>query len=350
MPPSNGTITYAISGVDISMGDICSGLAYESAKRTFDTRKGKIGYPKNLDGGFSSLLDMGNFYIAFNSDGIGSKVQVAQAMNQHHTLGYDLVAMVTDDAVCVGAEPVALVNTLDMERVDDNIVKKLMSGLEKAAIEAKVAVVGGEIAEMRDHVKGYIWSASLIGVVRKERVIDGSSIKFGDKLVALLTDNFRSNGFSLVRRILEGAHGPWWHRVKYDNNSTWGEKILAPSQIYSQFIMKLIGGFKNSPLVNINGIAHITGGGLKHNIRRILPEGLDVKVSNLPPPPPVISKVKELGKISNQEAYKVWNMGIGMVLFTKESDRVLDLAREHNINSQIIGEVVKKADTCGKSK
>lgn len=335
-------ISYASAGVDVKLGDICSGIAYEFAKRTFDSRKGRIGQPRNIEGGFSSLIDMGEFLLSFNSDGIGTKIQVAQAMNQHHTLGYDLVAMVADDAVCVGAEPVAMVNTLDMERVDENIVKKLMSGLEKAAVEAKVAVVGGEIAEMRDQAKGYIWSASLIGTVKKDKVIDGSAIAEGDKLVALLTDNFRSNGFSLVRKVLEGAYGPWWHRVKYDEKTTWGEKILAPSKIYAPFITELTGGFKEQPLIEIHGIAHITGGGLKHNVRRILPNGLDVKISNLPPPPPVIAKVKELGKITNQEAYKVWNMGIGMVLITPSPERLLELAAAQHIPAQIFGSVVKK--------
>jgi phosphoribosylformylglycinamidine cyclo-ligase len=334
-PPSR----YKESGVDIQKGDAASAIAYAFAKKTFSNRKGRIGEPRNLEMGFSGLLDMGDFYLAFNSDGIGSKTKVAQATNIHHTLGYDLVAMVADDCVCVGAEPVALVNTLDMEKVEPSIVEKLMEGLEKAAAEAGIAVVGGEIAELRDQVRGYQWSASLMGVVEKEKVIDGSKIKTGDALVALLTDNFRSNGFSLVRHVLEGSLGPWWHKDKYDEKTTWGEKILAPSKIFSPFVLRLIGRYGESPRVEVHGIAHITGGGLKHNMERILPEGKHLNVFHLPPVPEVMVKVKEMGKISKQEAYQVWNMGIAMVLFSPEPQTILKMAEENGISAQVIGRV-----------
>lgn len=330
---------YKNAGVNVSKGDEASGIAYAFAKKTFPNRAGKIGEPFNLEMGFSGLLSMGQFYLAFNSDGIGSKTRVAQASNIHHTLGYDLVAMVADDCVCVGAEPVALVNTLDVETVDPAIVKKLMEGLSEAAKIAGIAVAGGEIAELRDQVQGYQWSASLIGVVKKEKIIDGSRIRAGDSLVGLLTDNFRSNGFTLVRHVLEGSLGDWWHRDKYDAKTTWGEKILAPSRIFAPFILKLIGRFEERANVEVHGIAHITGGGLKHNMERILPKGRDLNVHNLPPVPPVMARVKEMGKISKQEAYRVWNMGIGMVVMTPEPDKVIQLAAKEGIPAQVIGEV-----------
>lgn len=333
------TKTYKDAGVNIQKGDQASGIAYEFAKRTFANRSGKIGEPLNIEMGFSGLVNMGPFYLAFNTDGIGSKTQVAQASNIHSTLGYDLVAMVADDCVCVGAEPVAMVNTLDMEKIDPGTVKPLMEGLERAAGAAGISVVGGEIAELRDQVRGYQWNASLIGVVKKEKLINGSRIKQGDQLVGLLTDNFRSNGFTLVRKVLEGSLGPWWHRDKYDGKTSWGAKILAPSRIFAPFILKLIGKFNEKPKTDIRGIAHITGGGLKHNMERILPPGRSLNVHNLPPIPEVMARVKEMGKISKQEAYQVWNMGIAMVLFTPTPDKVLAMAKEEGIPAQIIGEV-----------
>jgi len=332
---------YASAGVDIQKGDKASSIAYRYAKETFANRKGKIGEPVNLEMGFSGLLDMGPFYLAFNSDGVGSKTKVAQSLNLHETLGYDLVAMVADDCVCVGAEPVSLVNTLDMEQVDPVVVDSLMKGLKAAASEAGVAVAGGEIAELRDQVKGYQWGASLIGVVKKDRVIDGSKIQAGDRIIGLLTDNFRSNGFTLIRRILESSLGPWWHRDKYDEKMTWGEKVLAPSKIFTPFIMKLIGRFDGTPTAKIHGIAHITGGGLKHNMERILPKGLETNVRNLPPIPEVMARVKEMGKISKQEAYQVWNMGIAMALYTPEPENILQMAKREGINAVEIGVVEK---------
>lgn len=334
--------TYKDSGVDIKTGDRCSEIAYGVAKKTFQAREGKFAFPVNVEMGFSSLLDMGAFYLTFNCDGIGSKVKVAQAMGLHNTLGFDLVAMVADDCICLGAEPVAMVNTLDMEKVDPLVVEQLMGGLEKAATQAGVAVVGGEIAELRELVRGYHWSASIVGIVKKERLIAGREITAGDTLVALLTDNFRSNGFTLVRKVLEGALGPWWHRVKYDETTTWGEKILSPSTIYTPLVLHLIGRFDGAPKAKIHGIAHITGGGLRHNLQRILPPGLDIRVATLPTPPEVIARVRELGKISKQEAYQVWNMGIGMVLVTPEPERVLSVAQEQGIKAQIFGEVCRQ--------
>lgn len=198
---------------------------------------------------------------------------------------------------------------------------------------------GGEIAELRDQVHGYHWSAAMIGVVNPEKIIDGRKISEGDSLVALLTDNFRSNGFSLVRKVLEGSLGPWWHKNKYDDKTTWGEKILAPSKIFAPFILKLIGKNHESAKVEIHGISHITGGGLKHNMERILPQGRSITVHNLPSVPEVMAKVKEMGQISKQEAYQVWNMGIAVVLFTPEPKKVLEMAGQEGIHTQVIGVV-----------
>lgn len=337
LEPASGA--YKDSGVDIGKGDRASQIAYAFAKKTFPNRKGKLGEPRNIEMGFSGLLDMGAFYLAFNSDGIGSKTKVAQDTDIHHTLGFDLVAMVADDCVCVGAEPVAMVNTLDMEKVEPTIVGKLMEGLEKAAAQAGVVVAGGEIAELRDQIHGYHWGASLIGIVNKDKVIDGSRVSAGDSLVGLLTDNFRSNGFTLVRRVLEGSLGSWWHKDKYNDTLTWGEKILAPSKILAPFVLKLIGRYNEQPTVEIHGIAHITGGGLKHNMERVLPPGRSIRAHHLPPVPEVMARVKEMGKISKQEAYRVWNMGIGMVLFTPEPDKVLAAAEREGIQAQVIGKV-----------
>jgi phosphoribosylformylglycinamidine cyclo-ligase len=333
------SLNYRTSGVDIKKGDLASQIAFGFAKRTFKNREGRVGQPFQLEMGFSGLLDMGPFFLAFNSDGIGSKTKVAIDTGIHHTLGYDLVAMVSDDCVCVGAEPVAMVDTLDMEKVDPPIVEKLMEGLEKAADAAGVVVAGGEIAELRDQINGYHWSAALIGVVNSEKVIDGRKITQGDSLVGLLTNNFRSNGFTLVRKVLEGSLGPWWHKDKYDEKTSWGEKILEPSQIFSPFILNVIGRNQAPAKVEIHGISHITGGGLKHNLERILPEGRSLNVHNLPPVPEVMARVKEMGKISKQEAYQVWNMGIAMVLFTPEPEKLIKEAEQAGIQAQVIGDV-----------
>ncbi|MBI2264009.1 MAG: phosphoribosylformylglycinamidine cyclo-ligase [Armatimonadetes bacterium] len=320
--PSASDVRYR---VDIEGGDAASRIAYAQ--------------PLVLDGGFSGLVDVGPFLLASNSDGIGSKVLVAQALDKHDTLGYDLVAMVADDCVCVGAEPLFLTDTLDVERVNQKVATYLMSGLHDACLAAGVALVGGEIAELPDQVKGYTWNAALVGIVSRDRVLGRDRVLRGDALVGLLVSNFRSNGFTLVRSILEKELGPGWPQVPYNEKKTWGEEVLTPSDIFAPFVLDMVGRFQAPPEVAVHGIAHITGGGLSANVSRVLPEGLSPVFTNLPPPPRMMEDVKKMGGISDEEAYKVWNMGIGMVVITPSPCGVLKMAEERDIPAQVIGEV-----------
>ncbi|MBI2252185.1 MAG: phosphoribosylformylglycinamidine cyclo-ligase [Armatimonadetes bacterium] len=335
-PPNLSGITYKDSGINLDLGELCSKIAYAYAKKTFKNRN-KIGKAVNLEGGFSGLIDFGDFYLCFNSDGIGSKVLIGKLLNQYYTLGYDLVSMVADDAVTLGAEPVSLVNTLDLEKVDPIVVESLMHGLEKAARWSKIIVSGGEIAELPSIIHGLSWSASLIGILEKNKLIDGSKIKAGDQVVALLTDNLRSNGFSLARKILFDYYGKHWYKIEYGEGISWGEKLLEPSFIFTPFILKLIGKFKEKSKIKINGIAHITGGGVYNNLERIIPKNLKVNYQKLPSAPLVFKRIQDLGKIPDKEAYRVWNMGIGMVLVSPEVNKIIKLASQNKIKAQIIG-------------
>ena len=208
--------------------------------------QGPHGRAHDIKGGFSGLLDIGAFCMTFNSDGVGTKALVAHRMGRYETLGYNLVAMVADDACCLGAEPTSMVNTLDIERVDSKVVDELMTGLESAARVAGCAVVGGEIADPGPGLAGLSWSASLIGIVKRERVLDGTAVKTGHHLVGLLTDNWRANGFSLVRRILENRFGADWHKQTYDSLRTWGDVALEPSLIFTPLVSALTGGFEQA--------------------------------------------------------------------------------------------------------
>lgn len=333
-------ITYKQSGVDIETGDICSKAAYSLAKKTFKNRENYFGKASDLPGGFSGLIDMGDFYLAFNCDGVGSKIEVAEVMNKYDTLGFDLVAMVADDAVSIGAEPISLVNTIDIEKTDKKIIEELMKGLVKAAEKTDIIVSGGEIAEMPSKVKGALWSASLIGAVKKEKLLGKHKVRQGNKIVGLLTDNLRSNGFSLARKIMSQYFGAGWHNKMFSGEKTWGDALLAPSDIFSPFILKLIGRFNEKPKINVNAIAHITGGGIYNNVKRVIPENLKADFDNLPEVPEIFKKLIELGNVSQDEAYRVWNMGIGMAIITDDADDVINTARKNNIPAQVIGEII----------
>ncbi|NIA01921.1 MAG: phosphoribosylformylglycinamidine cyclo-ligase, partial [Nitrospirae bacterium] len=183
--------TYEEAGVNIDIGGKCSTIAYSAAKKTFAGRKGMIGEPLVDEGGFSGALDMGDYYLVQNDDGVGTKIKVAEMIGKYDTMAYDLIAMVADDAVCVGAETISITNTLDVNKIDETKVSGLMAGLEKAALEHKIVIPGGEIAELGDALNGYVWNATAVGIVEKGKMITGENISAGDKIIGLRSAGFR---------------------------------------------------------------------------------------------------------------------------------------------------------------
>lgn len=329
---------YRSAGVDMDVGDRASALAFAHARNTFAFRDGLCGAPVRLDGVFTGLIDVGPFYMAMNSDGVGSKSIVARAVGDLSTLGHDLVAMVADDCVCAGAEPVALVNTLDTECVSADDVDALMRGLEDACRIARVSCVGGEIAELRDQTRDFSWSAALVGMLAKDRVLGPHRVREGHHVVGLLTDNFRSNGFTLLRRVLEQRFGPDWPAAPF-HERTWGQVALAPCHLFTPLIVAMTGGFAGTPRADVSAVAHITGGGLEHNVGRVMPAGLGVAWGDLPEPPPSMLWLVEHGLVAESEARRVWNMGIGMVVVTASPQAVCDMAREHGVGAAVLGTV-----------
>ena len=330
--------TYKDAGVDIDLGDECSAIAYKAAKGTFSGRKGMIGEPVLMEGGFTGAMDFGDYYLVQNDDGIGTKMIIAKQVGRYSTMGYDLLAMVVDDAICAGAEVVSISNTIDIDKVDKPAIREMMEGLMKACIEQKVVIPGGEIAELGSMVKGIIWNATAVGIVEKKKMITGEKIKAGDPIIGFREKGFRSNGFTLIRYILDNNLGKDWHKTNFGNGKTWGEMVLTPTKIYHAAVLEMIGRYKQKPQVEIKGIAHITGGGLPGNVVRILENNnLGAKIDILPEVPDVIRKVKEIGKISDEEAFKSWNMGIGMVVVSDEFEKIKEIAQKHDIEAVIIG-------------
>ncbi len=332
--------TYEESGVNIDLGDKCSAIAYQAAKNTFVSRKGMIGEPVIDEGGFAGALDMGDYYLIQNDDGIGTKMVIAEKTGILNTMGYDLVAMVADDAICVGAETISITNTLDVDKVDEQKVSALMSGLEKAAKEQKIVIPGGEIAELGSMVNGYIWNATAVGIVEKSKIITGENIAVGDKIIGLKSAGLRSNGFSLVRHILQSQFGDNWYRSPFSEQQTWGEATLTPSKIYSNAVLEMHGRYKQPAQVELKGVVHVTGGGIKGNLQRVLKKKqLGATLNNLFEPHEVMKKLIQLGDVPPEEAYKTWNMGVGMILISNDSEKIFEICQRHQIEAQIIGEV-----------
>lgn len=343
--------TYKKSGVDVTKGDRASELAYAAAKRTFSSRKNRFGKPVILEGGFTGLIDMGDFYLVQNDDGIGSKTLVAEALKTYDTLGYDLVAMVADDAICVGAEVISISNTIDTPRVDPDQIASMMSGLEKACREQSIIIPGGEIGELPHQTSAMIWNATAVGVLEKKKFINAKNIYPGDTIIGLTNKGFRSNGLTLVRHILEKALGKAWPKKPYTTKShatkshgkkiTWGQAVLTPAQIYHAALLNILGRYKQPRRANIKGIAHMTGGGIAANISRILkPSNVGAQLDLLPDPDPMMTKLQALGNVTDRAAYETWNMGLGMALITDEPTKLLKLLRAQRLTACIIGHVI----------
>ncbi|MBI2445584.1 hypothetical protein HYV43_04310 [Candidatus Micrarchaeota archaeon] len=339
---------YQKAGVNVKAGDAASDAFYKASKTTWQFRKGAGRVQSTFDD-FSALrfIDVSNLkdtVMGHNLDGVGTKSEIAERLKKFDTLGFDLLAMVCDDAVIRGAEPVAVGDVLDVSRIDPKPMAQLAHGLERAAKMANVSVINGEIAELGKKVGGFgafrlNWAASCIWLARKDRLLDGSKVKPGQSIIALKEDGFRSNGLTLARRILEHQGGGEWH-VKYKRLA---EQLLHPSKIYTRFASSLFGGYDGEAVASVSTMAHITGGGIYGKLGRALrPSGLGADLIDLYPPCKAMTTLMEMGPVNEDEAYKTWNMGNGMLIVTSEPDKVLAQAKKMNLEAKVAGAVTDK--------
>lgn len=348
-----------IQDVNIGLGDDISKMLYQASKATHPNRPDLLSeFHESFSG--ARAMNMGQFpdpqnlYFNLGFDGVGTKVEIAERNQDHSTVAYDLFAMVCDDAVVRGAEPVAIGSILDVRQLNDSpetrkAIGELAKGYIGAAEAAGVVVVNGEVAELGDRVGGhgpfnYNWGASVLWIAHRQRLLTGHSISPGDSLVGLAEEGFRSNGITDVRKAMLEKYGPDWHLVV---DKSLGEKALGqlvghPSRIYSRFVSGLTGGFDitKDPKAKITGVAHITGGGQPSKLGRMLePSGLGAVIDNPIDPPEIMRVVQEIRGFSDEQAYGKWHMGSGMVIATPEPDKVLREAEEYGIMARRIGEV-----------
>ena len=266
--------------------------------------------------------------------------------NKHDTIGIDLVAMCVNDIIVLGAEPLFLLDYLASSRIVPKVMHEVLDGIVDGCRQAGCALLGGETPEMPGfyHEDEYDIAGFVVGVVEKDRIIDGKTIKPGDVVIGLSSSGIHSNGFSLVRKVFfETAKMKVNHKLsKYGLSTTVGEELLRPTRIYVQPILKILHKHKTKNI--IKGMAHITGGALLENIPRILPEGCAVRLESAQwHVPEIFHIMQELGNIKDEEMFHVFNMGIGMVLIVSKSnvDTVLKDLKHAQEPGVIIGEVVK---------
>lgn len=321
---------YRDSGVDIEQGDKSSQSAASYARKTFVARAGKIGEPVNLPNGFAGVMDFRTHYMVQCCDTVGTKIDLALKNDFLEDLGKDLLAMVVDDAVCLGAEAVSITNTFETEKIIPEQINQMMKGLSRICLEQGVVIAGGEIAEVGDKISGTSWGADAMGIVEKDKIIDGTKIQKGDAVITLQEKGFRCNGFSLIRHILKEAGL---------TKSDLARRCLRGSEVYQAGLLHLLGGFEEERKIALHGVAHITGGGISGNISRILPKGMGVDLSALFHPSDEMKELAERSGISSKEFYEVWNGGNGMLLIVapEEKDRALALLSETTLTAQECG-------------
>jgi phosphoribosylformylglycinamidine cyclo-ligase len=315
--------TYRDAGVDLRRAEDLTRYIRERVEGLF---------PKRLVtgfGGFASGVDLRGYKnpVLFTSaDGVGTKLKIAQALGVHRTVGIDLVAMNVNDVITTGADPLLFLDYIATGRIELKVLKEVVEGILEGCKEAEVVLAGGETAEMPGFYPEGVYDLAgfCVGVCEREEVIEGSGIKPGDVLVGLRSSGFHSNGFSLIRKVLNDRGVKLTERVPF-GDLTVGEELLKPTRIYVRQVREL------KKHVRIKGIAHITGGGIPGNLVRILPENVRAVVERASiPENPVFGWIQDLGNIPEEEMFRTFNMGVGMILVLTEEDarRAVDLIGE----------------------
>lgn len=330
---------YRDSGVDIENGYLAVKKIKSLTKKT-----NNLGVINDI-GAFGGMFDLSRYHVkepilVSGTDGVGTKLLIAQKANKHDTIGIDLVAMCVNDIITVLAKPLFFLDYIALGILNPDLVEKIVQGITLGCIEAGCALIGGETAEMpdmysKDH---YDLAGYVTGVVEKSEIITVDNVLEGDSLIGIKSSGLHSNGFSLVRKILFKDNNISLDDYIPQLDSVLKDVLLAPTRIYVKAIETL------SKNVKVHGISHITGGGFIENIPRMLPENLGAEIhENSYPSQPIFKYLEDLGKIPHQEMFNVFNMGIGMVIAIndKNVDKSIECLKKEGYDAYKIGKVVK---------
>jgi phosphoribosylformylglycinamidine cyclo-ligase len=336
------SITYADAGVDIDRANALVSAIGRITKST--SRPGVMSEIGGFAGLFSIarvIADMTHPVLVSSTDGVGTKLKIAFRMDKHDTVGIDLVAMCVNDILVQGAKPLFMLDYLAVGRLDTARVEAVLTGIAEGCRQAKCALIGGETAEMPGiyQPEEYDLAGFVVGIVDNDRIIDGTAIRVGHRLVGIASSGLHSNGFSLVRKIC-------FERLKLQVDSyvpelgkSLGEELLTPTRIYTDLVQTLL---KDLP---VHGLAHITGGGITDNIVRIIPQAFRVTIRrNSWPVPPIFGFLQEAGNVTEHEMLRTFNNGIGMIAVVPESaaDEVIERLAAQNEKAFLIGEITER--------
>ncbi|MCP1252038.1 MULTISPECIES: phosphoribosylformylglycinamidine cyclo-ligase [Elizabethkingia] len=317
-----------------------AGVDKEEGYKTVDKIKKAVSETHNPNvlnnlGSFGAFYEIGGYknpVLVSGTDGVGTKLKIALDTKQYGSIGIDCFAMCANDIVCHGAKPLFFLDYLACGKLDADVAAEIVLGMVEACKDNQCALIGGETAEMPGMYNpgDYDVAGFCVGIVEKDQVIDGSKIKAGDKIIALPSSGFHSNGFSLVRKVFPDFNEDFEGKPIH-------ETLLVPTRLYYQSIQKLMNEME------IHGIAHITGGGLYENIPRIIPEGLCATVETKEIRiPSIMLELEKRGNIAREEMYGTFNMGVGMVVVLTEDDAQKALALLPD--AYLVGEITENAE------
>jgi phosphoribosylformylglycinamidine cyclo-ligase len=330
---------YAKAGVDLSKVRTLQRDLGSAFGETFRNRRGRPGAPLIPIGHYGGLIDIGGgSALALHTDGVGTKVLVAQDMGRFDTVGVDCIAMTVNDLICLGAEPVAILDYIALQREDDGLVREIAKGLAKGAKEAGVAVVGGETAIMKDVVKGkkgkgFDLVSMGVGLVKKSEVLDGSGVRAGDSILAVTSSGLHSNGYTLARKALRRLP---LEKEMPSLGRTLGEALLVPTRIY---VAPTLEAIRSS---DVHGVAHITGGSFAKLTRLVKGRALGFNIQ-LREAPPIFGLIQHEGGVSEPEMYSTFNMGVGLCLIlpSKEVERARRGYEKRGFETYVAGRVTR---------
>ena len=328
------TLTYKKSGVDISkikQSQKSIGKLISSTHKLQQKAKIAHGF-----GHYAGIVEIpGGKILATHTDGVGTKVVIANMMKKYNTIGIDCIAMNVNDIICIGATPISFVDYIAANKNDEKIFKKIVEGLVTGAKRSSMPIVGGETAIMPDVIEGkgfaFDLAGMVVGLVEKKEMVLGNKIKDGDVIIGANSTGIHSNGYSLARKAILKKYSVK-DSVKGVGNI--GEALLKPTEIYTKPVLEIIKKSK------VNGLAHITGGSFTKLLRL---KNIGYEIDSLPKLPPIMSLIEEQG-VNSEEMYKTFNMGVGFCVIAnkKESEKIQKIFKKYKIGSKEIGRIISK--------
>ena len=317
--------TYEKSGVNIDK----KSSSIKALVDELNYKRTGIGQMVRMPGLFASLIDFGDRYITLATDGVGSKLMIAEALNKWDTVGIDCIAMNVNDTICVNAEPTSFVDYIAIDKPDDDITREVGVGLQKGAELSNMEIVGGEIAVLPEIVNGLDLSGTCMGYVAKDKIITGDKCTPGDLIVSLKSSGIHSNGLTLARKIVEANNIAWTDHVS-GLSKTVGEELLTPTEIYVKQVLEITADHE------VHGLVDITGGGLRNILRMAKCRYV---IDDPVKPAPIFKVLQELGEVEDREIYQTLNMSMGFTIIAPE-EAAEDIASKYP-NADIVGRVEK---------